>query len=54
MHSKGTARAKWEEGVGDGRSVWSETAGLHAAYSGRDKRTTASKFDIFATLDGVR
>ncbi len=34
MHSKETARAKWEEGVGDGRSVWSETLGLHAAYSG--------------------
>jgi len=30
----GTARVKWEEGVGDGRSVWSETLGLHAAYNG--------------------
>ena len=28
------AQATWEEGVGDGRSVWSETLGLHAAYSG--------------------
>lgn len=25
MYFKRTARAKWEEGVGDGRSVWSET-----------------------------
>ncbi len=35
VYSNGTARAKWEEGVGDGRSVWSETSGLHAAYNGR-------------------
>ena len=34
MHFKGTARVKWEEGVGDGRSVWSEIPGLHAAYNG--------------------
>lgn len=34
MHSNGTARVKWEEGVGDGRSVWSEIHGLHAAYNG--------------------
>ena len=33
-HLNRTARVKWEEGVGDGRSVWSETFGLHAAYSG--------------------
>ncbi len=33
-HSRRTARVKWEEGVGDGRSVWSECPGLHAAYSG--------------------
>ena len=36
MYSKRTARAKWEEGVGDGRSVWPESHGLHVAYNGRD------------------
>ncbi len=35
-HSWGTARAKWEEGAGDGRSVWSESPGLHAGNNGRD------------------
>jgi hypothetical protein len=34
MHSRGTARVKWEEEVGDGRLVWSEIHGLHAAYNG--------------------
>ena len=33
-HFKRTARVKWEEEVGDGRSVWPECLGLHAAYSG--------------------
>ena len=33
-HSRRTARVKWEEGVGDGRSVWPESPGLHAAYNG--------------------
>lgn len=33
VHTIGTARVKWEEGVGDGRSVWPESAGLHAAYT---------------------
>ena len=36
LHSYGTARAKWEEGAVDGRSVWSKSAGLHAAYNGWD------------------
>ena len=36
MHSYGTARAKWEEGAVNGRSVWSESARLHAAYNGWD------------------
>ena len=36
MHSKGTARVKWEEGEGDGRSVWPESHGLHVAYNGQD------------------
>ncbi len=35
-HSVQTARVKWEEGRGDGRSVWSESSGLHVAYNGRD------------------
>ena len=35
MHSSGTASAKLEEGVGDGRSVCPESSGLHAAYIGR-------------------
>ena len=34
MHSKRTASAKLEEGVGDGRSVCRESSGLHAAYNG--------------------
>ena len=36
MHNKRTARVKWEEEVGDGRSVWPESLGLHAAYIGQD------------------
>src|SRR3989344_6051253 len=33
MHSCETAGDKSEEGVGDGRSVWREPSGLHAAYN---------------------
>ena len=33
MHSCETAGDKSEEGVGDGRSVWRELSGLHAAYN---------------------
>ncbi len=36
VHSVRTARVKWEEGGGDGRSVWPESLGLHVAYNGRD------------------
>ena len=36
MHPVRTARVKWEEGGGDGRSVWPESPGLHVAYNGRD------------------
>ena len=32
-HSWETAGDKSEEGVGDGRSVWREPSGLHAAYN---------------------
>ena len=34
MHPVRTARVKWEEGEGDGRSVWPESHGLHVAYNG--------------------
>ena len=36
VHSVRTARVKWEEGDGDGRSVWPEYHGPHVAYNGRD------------------
>ncbi len=35
-HYKGTACDECEEGAGDGRSVCSESPGLHAAYNGTD------------------
>ena len=35
-HSVETARVKWEEGEGDARSVWPESAGPHVAYNSRD------------------
>ena len=34
MHPVRTARVKWEEDGGDGRSVWPESHGLHVAYNG--------------------
>ncbi len=33
-HISGTASAKDEEGLGDGRSVWPEYPGLHASCNG--------------------
>ena len=36
MHPIQTARVKWEEDEGDGRSVWPESLGLHVAYNARD------------------
>ena len=33
-HYDGTAADKAEEGMGDGRSVWPESLGLHAVYNG--------------------
>ncbi len=42
-HSCGTARAKWEEGVVNGRSVWSESPGLHAGANGKDNRLQRRK-----------
>ena len=35
-HSHGTAADKAEEGAGHGRSVWSESLGLHAGINARD------------------
>ena len=36
VHPVQTARVKWEEGEGDGRSVWPESSGLHVAYNAHD------------------
>ena len=36
VHYRGTAGDKSEEGAGDGRSVCSESPGLHAAYNSAD------------------
>ena len=33
----GDCPRKWEEGVGDGRSVWPESPGLHARDNGWDR-----------------
>jgi hypothetical protein len=33
---RGLPAFKWEEGVGDGRSVWPESSGLHAAYNAQN------------------
>ena len=43
MHPVQTARVKWEEGEGDGRSVWPESHGLHVAYNGQDNRLRRRK-----------
>ena len=45
-HSYGTARAKWEEGVVNGRSVWSESPGLHAGANGKDNRMQLRKEEL--------
>ena len=49
-HSVGTARVKWEEGGGDGRSVWPESPGLHAAYKGRDNGQRLRKEKLISKL----
>lgn len=36
VHPVQTARVKWEEGGGDGRSVWPESPGPHVAYNAYD------------------
>ena len=45
-HSNETARAKWEEGMVDGRSVCSESTGLHAAYNGWDSGMQLRKEEL--------
>ncbi len=45
-HSKETADAKSEEGVGDGRSVCPESSGLHAAYIAKHNGTTTPKGEV--------
>jgi hypothetical protein len=45
-HSKETANAKFEEGVGDGRSVCPESSGLHAAYNAKHNGTTTPKGEV--------
>ncbi len=42
-HYKGTAGDESEEGAGDGRSVCSESPGLHAAYNGTDNGSRPRK-----------
>ena len=42
-HNGETARVKWEEGGGDGRSVCPEFPGPHAAYNGRDNEMPPRK-----------
>ena len=43
MHLYETAGDKPEEGVGDGRSVWRESPGLHAAYNACHNETQLRK-----------
>ena len=50
-HSNETARAKWEEGMVDGRSVCSESAGLHAAYNGWDNGLRLRKEELILKLN---
>ncbi len=42
-HYKGTASDEEEEGAGDGRSVCSESPGLHAAYNDVDNGSQCRK-----------
>ncbi len=46
MHSCGTAGAKSEEGAGNGRSVWPERSGIHAAYNGWDNGMRLRKEEL--------
>ncbi|GEM_PF-3323880 len=44
MHPVWTARVKWEEGEGDGRSVWSESHGLHRVVNKNHRHDTLETF----------
>ena len=46
QHSWGTAVDKTEEGAVDGRSVCSESSGLHAAYNDRDNGMQHRKVEL--------
>ena len=45
-HYRGTAGDESEEGAGDGRSVCSESSGLHAAYNGTDNGLQRRKVEL--------
>lgn len=47
QHSGETAADKAEEGMGDGRSVWPESAGIHAAYNGWHKGLIAEAIGLW-------
>ena len=46
VHPVRTARVKWEEGGGDGRSVWPESPGLHVAYNAYDNGRPLRKEEL--------
>ena len=46
VHYKGTAGDESEEGAGDGRSVCSESPGLHAAYNSADNGLRRRKVEL--------
>ncbi len=49
-HYMGTAGDESEEGAGDGRSVCSESPGLHAAYNGTDNGSQHRKVKLTSKL----
>ncbi len=49
-HYMGTAGDESEEGAGDGRSVCSESPGLHAAYNGTDNGLPPRKGKLISKL----
>ncbi len=46
VHYSGTACDECEEGAGNGRSVCSESPGLHAAYNGMDNGLQHRKVEL--------
>ena len=51
VHYRGTARVKWEEGAGNGRSVWPECSGLHATYKGQNNGSLLRKETLISKSD---